>query len=161
MDAQRRNANYCSLGVPEHTCQFVVLVYNNFTSESEITVEPCSPKASTIKLNIHLLIAKFILELIAGSKFNYRRVSMTSSNLEKANILLSLCSNMECDNSRTISCKIVGFSSLEIPFISFLNQFESSSFTLIHDVLNSMEMRGACSQSLKDLFAVFLTLSKE
>lgn len=72
MDANIWDATDSFLRVPKVGSNFLCffILNDNFTSKAEITIEPSSPDATTILLNVHLLETKFILNLVVWSKLN-------------------------------------------------------------------------------------------
>jgi hypothetical protein len=60
MDAERRYRTNSSLGVPKHRGEFAILLDDDFSSEAKVSIEPGSPKATSVELNVHLLVATFI-----------------------------------------------------------------------------------------------------
>ena len=72
MDAKGWNIANSLLGVPKMCGHLLGLgaLHDNFTSNTEIPVKPCSPESATIHLYIHLLAAEFISGLVAWGKLD-------------------------------------------------------------------------------------------
>ena len=119
VDAERWHVHDGGLGVPEVTVDLVVLftLNDDLPRESKVSVEPSSPEAATVELDVHLLVAKGILFLGMRSKFDNWGVSVASNNLEKVNTLVDLLAECKRNDGRLVPREIVRLSWRETPFI--------------------------------------------
>jgi len=111
VDAKWWNIHQCLLRIPQRTFNASIwILENNFTSKAKISVEPCSPKTSSIFLYVHLLITNLVVNFCVRSCLEYWRISMAPNNLEKIYTSVSaFISYWESDDCRTISCEVIWF----------------------------------------------------
>ena len=122
MDTKRWHIDYSRFWVPETTLQlFGFFVLNNdLSSKSKISIEPCSPKTSTITLDIHLLESKLIINAWMWCQFQNWWISVTSNNLEQINSLIDFLSKWEGTYGRMVSCEVICLTRCKLPFITLL-----------------------------------------
>lgn len=163
MDAKGGHIHDSVLRVPEGRCQLVCIFssVNNFTCKAEISIEPSSPKATSVALDIHLLESKLVVNLSVRGQFQNWGISMAPDNLVKVNPLVNFVSKSKSYDSRLVPCVIVRFSSNQSPFVNFFDLFETISQKLFFHVLYGMEMGDAGSKPGKDSLRVFSSLFQE
>ena len=69
MDAKTWNVHDCIFRIPEitpHGIAFFVL-HNNFACKSQISIKPCSPKTTSIGLDVELVVTQLIVNFGVGS----------------------------------------------------------------------------------------------
>ena len=130
MDAKGGHIHDSVLRVPEGRCQLVCIFssVNNFTCKAEISIEPSSPKATSVALDIHLLESKLVVNLSVRGQFQNWGISMAPDNLVKVNPLINFVSKSKSYDSRLVPCVIVRFSSNQSPFVTKEGSSKLNSF---------------------------------
>ena len=144
MDGQVGNLQKWTSSAPISTFKFLAIYRfdDNFTSYGQVSVEPGSPKTTTIKHNIQLVVATWC-QLAIRCNFKDWTVSVATNNLVRTNRLTTTkCACKERYNRGSISRKIVALAWFETPLLGFFKLSEAIFFQLLLAVVNSVKMRG-------------------
>jgi len=155
MDSKTGDLHERLTSMPVSALKFTISIDNDFTSQSQVSIKPSSPKTTTISHNIELLVTKAVIELRNGGELEHRGISMATDDLESTHrVLNALGTNEEGTDSRAISSEVVTLTSFKVPLVDFLNLIESILLELILAVIDSMEMGRRGVKALKDVLGV-------
>ena len=142
MDCQARNFHKRPSSAPVLALQFfsIFALDDNFSGQSQISIKPSSPQATTISHHVKLQVSQSIF-LAMRSNLQAGRISVAAHDLECRDWLLSAQGSCkERADCRAITREVVSFACFKVPFSSLLELSEAILGKLILAIIDGVEV---------------------